>query len=229
MEKAAGETKQRQYLAASFAGCLAALALLLAATAISLVWGSSAEPVGQEAFETISDPAAYAGGLARADGPLRAILFVDSLFIIAYLTAVGFATAAFAGRCRPAAWFGGLAIVAVAILDALENATMVQSLDLLAVGAPLTLERIAWQASISAMKWQTAALSLFALTFTLPHETILERVLVWAMRLGLPLAVPLFVMNTFGLREIAPLGMGLAMVSGLALLAAVTRSHLRES
>lgn len=229
MEKAAGETKQRQYLAASFAGCLAALALLLAATVISLLWGSAAEPVGQEAFETISNPAAYASGLARADGPLRAILFVDSLFIIAYLAAVGFATAAFAGRCRPAAWFGGLTIIAVAILDALENAMMVQSLDLLAVGTPLTLERIVWQASISAMKWQTAALSLFALTFTLPHETMLERVLVWAMRLGLPLAVPLFVMNTFGLREIAPLGLGLAMVSGLALLAAVTRSHLGKS
>lgn len=229
MEKATHSPLQHQYLAASFAGCLAALAALLAATAISLVWGSSAEPVGQEIFETISDPTAYAGALARADGPLRAILFVDSLFIIAYLTAVGFAIAAFAGRCRPAAWFGGLAIIAVAILDVVENATMVQSLDLVAMGAPLTLEHIAWQSSISAVKWQMAALSLFAATFTLPNKTMLERVLVWAMRLGLPLTAPLFVMNAFGLREIAPLGMGLAMVAGLALLAAVTRSHLGKA
>lgn len=203
--------------------------MLAAATVISLVSGSPAEPVGQEAFETIADPAAYAAGLARADDALRTILFVDTLFIIAYLTAIGFAIAAFADKCRPAAWFGGLAIIAVAILDALENATMVQSLDLVALGAPLTLEHIAWQASISAMKWQMAALSLFAVSFTLPGESVLEQVLVWAIRLGLPLAVPLFVMNAFGLREIAPLGMGLAMLGGLILLAAVTRSHLGRS
>ena len=229
MEKATHDPAQRQYLRFSFAGCLAALCMLLAATGISLISGSPSEPVGQEVFETIADPAAYAAGLVRADSPLRAILYVDTLFIIAYLTAIGFAIAAFAEKCRPAAWFGGLAIIAVAVLDALENATMVQSLDLVALGAPLTLEHIAWQATVSAMKWQMAALSLFAISFTLPRETLLEGVLIWVIRLGLPFAVPLFVMNAFGLREVAPLGMGVAMLGGLALLAAVTRARLGKS
>ena len=217
MDKPTGNT---QYLAASFAGCLAALGLLLAATAVSLVSGS-----GQEPFETVSNPVAYADGLTQAEDGLRAILFIDSLFIIAYLTAICFAIATFERKCSPAAWFGGLGMIAVAILDALENATLAQSLDITALGAPLTLQHITWQASVSAMKWQVAALSLFAITFTLPCNTLVERILVWGMRLGLPLAVPLFIMDAFGLREVAPLGLGLAMLGGFALLAVVARSH----
>ncbi|WP_075996759.1 hypothetical protein [Salaquimonas pukyongi] len=218
------KTTQQDYPAISFAGCLAAIGLLLAATIVSLTSGASQEP-----FETIADAAAYASGLAKAETGLRTILFIDSLFIIAYVTAIGFAVAAFASRCRPAAWLGGLAILAVAILDMLENAIMAQSLDMAVLGASITLERIAWQASLSAMKWQMAALALFSVSFILPDESLLERLLVWGLRLGLPLAVPLFVMDAFGLRQIAPAGLGLTMLGGFILLAVVLRTHLRQT
>lgn len=219
----ASKTARQDYPAISLAGCLAAIVLLLAATIVSLTSGASQEP-----FENIADPGDYASGLLSAQAGLRTILFIDSLFILTYLTAIGFATAAFASKCRPAAWLGGLSILAVAILDMLENAVMAQSLDIAVLGAAITVERIAWQTSVSAMKWQMAALALFSVSFIMPDESLLERLLVWGLRLGLPLVVPLFVMDAFGLRQAAPVGLGLTMLGGFILLAIILRTHLRQ-
>ncbi|MFZ1775489.1 MAG: hypothetical protein WAT78_16250 [Rhizobiaceae bacterium] len=216
----------RTLLAAGYAATLCALALMV----IAVITAMSSNPhAGQEQFETIRAASLYSAELAAAGPGLRRILFIDGLFMLAYTVAIGFTVMAFADRNRPAAWFAGIGIVAVLLLDALENATMAQSVDLLDAGGALTLDRIAWQASVSGMKWQSAAAALLAVSFVLPTDSILERILVWGVRLGLPVAVPLFIMGAFGLREIGGQLLLLSMSGGFILLALVLRGRMRSS
>ena len=217
---------RRDYLQISLVATLAALALMVVVVVMAF---SASPPVGQELFETISDPADYAAKMAAGDAVLRRILFVDGLFMLAYTVAVGFALLAFADNNRAAALAGGIGIVAVMLLDAAENAVMAQSLDIVRLTGAITLERIASQASVSAMKWQGAAATLLAVSFVLPSATPIEKLLVWGVRLGLPIAVPLFVMGAFGLRETAGLLLLGAMASGFALLAIVLRGRMTSA
>ncbi len=213
---------RRDILKISFVASLCALGLLIVASAIAL----SSNPVsGQEQFEVISRPVDYTAQLTLVSEGLRRVLFVDGLFMVAYAVAIGFAVLAFADNNRAAAWLGGLGIVAVMVLDALENATMAQSLDIAAMGIQIPIERIAYQASISAMKWQFAAAALFAVSFVLPYGRPVEKLLVWGIRIGLPIAVPLFLTDAFALRQAGGLLLLLTMCGGFALLAWVVRTQ----
>lgn len=218
--------QQRNLLGISLAATLCALALLLVIVAVAL----TADPqAGQEQFEVVWNAADYSARLAAVAGGLRVILFLDGLFLLAYATAIGFAVLAFAHNCRAAAWVGGLGILAVMLLDAFENATMVQSADILASGGALTAERIARQAAISAMKWQTTAAALLATSFVLPQDTLVEKILVWGVRLGLPVAVPMFLYAPYGLRELGGLLLLVSMLGGFILLALVVRGRMRSA
>ncbi len=216
----------RTHLSRSSVLNLVALALLAAAM---LAANLAPYPAGQEFFEVIRPAEVYSAALANADPALRTVLFFDALFALAYTGAICFAILGFARRNVPVAWFCGLGIVAVMVLDYRENTIMVQSLDIVAAGGELPLARIAAQASVSAIKWQGAAAVLFALSFLLPADTLIEKLLVWGTRLGLALAVPLFVLNAFGLRETGTLFILLSMAGGFVLLAVVTRSRAKRA
>jgi hypothetical protein len=218
--------QQRNLLGISLVATLCALALLLAIVAVAL---TASPQAGQEQFEVVWDAAGYSQRLAAVAGGLRIVLFLDGLFLLAYATAIGFAVLAFAHNNRAAAWFGGLGILAVMLLDAFENATMGQSADLIASGGSLTAERIAHQAAISAMKWQTTAAALLATSFVLPRDTLLEKTLVWGVRLGLPVAVPMFLYSPLGLRELGGLLLLISMLGGFVLLALVVRGRMRSA
>lgn len=210
----------------SLIAALTALALIVVMLALSLAY----DPVpSQERFEVFSDPAGYAEELRASGAGLRAILFVDTLFLLSYTVAIGFAAVAFADNCRPAAWIAGIGIVCVMALDMFENATMVQSLDLAALGESVSTGRIALLATISAIKWQFAAATLLAMSFALPSATALEKLLVWGTRIGLPVAAPLFVFDAFGLREIGGVLLLVTMAGGFALLAIVLRGHAKAA
>ncbi|MCG6858295.1 MAG: hypothetical protein LJE67_09525 [Salaquimonas sp.] len=217
---------QRRLLDISLAATLTALVLLVAAV---MAAATASPPASQELFETISAPADYAARLVATDAGLRVVLFIDGLFMLAYTTAIGFAALAFRDNNRPAAWLAGCGIVVVMILDALENTTMAGSLDIAGLTGALTLERIATQASISAMKWQIAAATLVATSFVLPSATLLEKLLVWGVRLGLPVAVPLFVYDPFGLRAVGGILLLVSMAGGFVLLAIVLRGRMRQA
>lgn len=214
---------RRDLIRISFVATLCALALLVVAVVAGM---ASDPPAAQEQFETVSDLARYAALLAATGPGLRAVLFVDTLFLLAYTVAIAFADIAFCDNNRAAAWFAGLGIVAVMLLDAVENATMVQSLDLVETGGTITAERIANQALVSAIKWQAAAATLLAISFVLPNATMIEKLLVWGLRIGLPVAVPLFLTDAFGLRETGGLLLLVSMASGFVLLAIVLRRHV---
>lgn len=214
----------QQLLKTSYIASVISLVLIVIATVVAL----AVEPhAGQERFEIFSDAATYASGMLAAADRLRIVLYIDGLFMMSYTVAIGMAIMAFAQNNRAAALLSGVGIVAVFLLDAFENATMAQSLDLVAAGAALDQGRIGFQAMVSAMKWQTASLILFSTSFVLPYETLVEKLLVWGARIGLPLAVPLFVSDTFGLRTVAGPLMLLSMGGGFVLLALVARGRLR--
>jgi len=121
------------------------------------------------------------------------------------------------GLCKCSAqsangWVAGLGVAALVMLDIGENLTMIISLDMLNAGDQISPARIGWQAGISGAKWLVAALSVVALTFTLPQNTWLERLLVWAARILLPLGTGLFVTGAFEERMLG----GLLILAGMA-------------
>jgi len=209
----------QQYLIQSTILSLVALALLIAGGIIS---NTGNFPAGQEIFETIGAQAAYTSSLTNAAPALRTVLFIDAIFALAYTSAICFAILGFAHRNKPVAWFAGLGIIVVMLLDYLENTIMGQSMDLLEIGSQLSIEHIIFQATVSAIKWQASAATLFAISFLLPNETLVEKLLVWGTRLGLAISVPMFLINPFELRELGVLFIGISMASGFLLLSVVT-------
>jgi len=194
--------------------------LLLVAGAIV---GETAFPVtGQEQFEIIYALESYARNLAGAEPAIRVVLLLDSIFILSYIGAISFAIIGFSSRNLPVAWFCGLGILVVMGLDYWENISIMISLDLVKYGEAINVQTMAQQALISSLKWHASATVLFAFSFLLPGKRLAEFLLVWGTRLGLAIAVPLFVINPFDLRAIGGLLILVSMASGFVLLAIVT-------
>jgi hypothetical protein len=211
--------KSNQFLTRSTMASILALVLLII---IGLIANLGEYKAGQELFETIIDPGEYSKSMANAAPALRIVLYLDALFILCFVCAIGFAVLGFAKRNPPIAWFSGITIIIVMLLDYWENFILGQSMDLLALGNAISLERILYQASVSSAKWQLAAVTLVAISFLLPNDNLLEKLLVWGTRLGLAIGVPVFILNVFELRETGVILIALTMISGFLLLAMVT-------
>ncbi|MCP4185961.1 MAG: hypothetical protein GY761_22095 [Hyphomicrobiales bacterium] len=214
--------KPTQFLTWSAIASTLALVLLII---IGLIANLGEYKAGQELFETIIDPEEYSKSLANSTPALRIVLFLDALFILCFVTAIGFAILGFAKRNPPIAWFCGIAIIIVMFLDYWENFILSQSMDLLALGNTISLDRILYQASISSAKWQLAAITLVAISFLLPNDNLVEKLLVWGTRLGLAIGVPIFILDVLELRESGVILIALTMISGFLLLAIVTWKH----
>lgn len=208
--------KRNEYERLAFRFYLFTLAVFATMMGLGFVLGSG---VSQELYETWRDPAGYAADLRENAGGVRAVLFLDLLFMLGYGGAIALTAAAHAGRNPVMAWAAGLGIAAVVGLDIAENLVMQLSLDLVEAGEALSPGRVAWQAGLSGTKWFTAALAVVALTLILPRETVLERVLIWSARVLMPLGAGLFVTDALGLRAFGGLGILGGMGGGLLLLA----------
>ncbi len=201
----------------------------LAVLAVSALSGILASPgTGQEVFEYIYPFEQYVQNLNDAEPALRTVLFFDSIFALVYTAAICFAVIGFRARSLPLAWFCGLGILGVMGLDYWENIIMVHSLDLADLGE-MSPDRMVFLAGVSAVKWHLSAAVLFAISFLLPDRRLSERLLVWGTRLGLMVAVPLFVVNGFGLRQAGMLLILISMAGGFILLSIVARQNSRET
>jgi hypothetical protein len=211
--------QNNQHLRYSSILALSAFILLM----VALVIGNSGQyPAAQELFEYISDPKAYSAALAKAAPNLRIVLFIDAVFALTYTSAICFAAIGFSHRNPAFAWAVGLGIIAVMLLDYVENIMMVQSMDLIALKGELSIERIVSQATVSSIKWHSSAAVLFAVSFLLPGDTLIEKLFVWGTRIGLVFATSLFVTQAFDLRELGGLLILVSMASGFLLLSWVT-------
>ena len=215
-------SKPNQFLIWSTMASILALILLVIT---GLIANLGEYKAGQELFETIIDPGEYSRSMTNAAPALRIVLYLDALFILCFFCSIGFAVLGFAERNPPVAWFSGIAITFVMLLDYWENFILGQSMDLLALGHAISLERILYQASISSAKWQLAAVTLVALSFLLPNDNLLEKLLIWGTRLGLAIGVPIFILDVLELRESGVILITLSMISGFLLLTIVTWKH----
>ena len=208
----------QHYLRQSAILSVIALILLLV---VALVSNLGQHLAGQELFETITDPAAYAKSMIDATPALRIVLALDAVFALCYTAAICFAALGFRQNNPPLAWFAALGIICVMALDFWENMVMGHSIDIAALTNQVSLERITLQAGVSAAKWHLSAAVLFALSFLLPGDNFTEKLLIWGTRTGLAIGVPLFVVSPLELREIGVLIIAISMIGGFVLLAIV--------
>ncbi len=216
--------QNNQHLRYSAILSLAAFVLLMIALFIA---NTGPNPASQEIFEYISSPASYTTALANAEPNLRIVLFVDAAFALTYTTAICFAAIGFAHRNPAFAWAVGLGIIVVMMLDHIENILMLQSMDIVALNGEITIERILSQVTVSSIKWYSSASVLFAVSFLLPADSLMEKMLVWGTRTGLAIATPLFVTNAFDMREMGGLLILISMAGGFVLLAWITWQRSR--
>ncbi len=191
-----------------------ALTLMLLGTAVII---ASSGTAAQDPLETFSAPEAFTAFLQAADPELRTALFLDGLFALSYAGAVGFAVIGFRDRCPPAAWAGGIGILATTVLDVSENLLMLGSLGLAGSGQEISGERITVHVFVSGMKLHLAAFSLIAFSFTLPERGLVTWLMRWGGRTIMPIAAILFVTDAFGMSANASLGVFVAMIGGFAL------------
>ncbi len=180
---------------------------------------ASGGQAGQEGFELFAEPGEYSDRMRDAGPMLRLVLLGDLFFIIGFGSAIGMTAWAYCDINRAAAWVAGLGILLVMGFDLVEDITLILSIDMVETGADLPAERILAQAQISAAKWLLSAVVVVTLTFVLPQQTLLERLLVWATRVLMPLGTGLFVTGAFDIRPLGALIILSAMFSGLVLLA----------
>ena len=198
------------------AGVFSVLALALMLLGFAVILASSGT-AAQDPLETFSAPATFTAFLQTADPALRTALFLDGLFALSYVGAVGFAVIGFRDRCPPAAWASGVGILITMVLDVSENLLMMGSLGLACAGQEITGERITLHVFVSGMKLHLAAFTLVAFTFTLPKRGLVIWLIRWGGRTIMPIAAILFVTDAFGMSENASLGVFVAMTGGFAL------------
>lgn len=199
------------YLAVTAAGILAVMLM------IALEAG-----VTQQRFESVFALARYTEQFMAARQPLLLTLTFDNLFILAYTGAIGLAMAGL--RSAENAWIAGLAaagMVATGLLDYAENLhflTMYAGLD---AGVALTEGEVAQRMWASMMKWHIVYAAMFAASFVIPVRGLFSFVLVWSMRVGLPVIGVLVYTAPEDFRPLLGIARYVMMFSGFVLMALV--------
>ncbi len=213
---------QQHFFKLSFYLSLSAFVVFVLTIAAAFIGGGNG---GQEQFEFLQSIETYTAALKSADYSLRIVLFLDTIFILCYASAIGCAIAACYDRNKPFAWASGLALLGVIILDNWENIVMIQSLDLVAQNQAIEFTQMVSQVTVSSAKWIAATVLLFCISFLLPDRTTIEKLLVWGTRVGLAIGVPLFIYNPIDLRVLGGTIIALSMGGGFVLLALVMKGR----
>ena len=153
---------------------IATAAVLMAMIGVSLVTGAS-----QELHEHYAPPAQYAQQLLAHPGGLRLMMGLDVAFLCLY-TAF-FAALARVLDGRPFVRLALAAMVAVALLDIIEDHRILASLGQAESGHALDDSTIAWQQVISSTKFSISYLSLALFGLAIPRTTRVA----WALALFL--------------------------------------------
>ncbi|MDA1330539.1 MAG: hypothetical protein O3B43_05690 [Chloroflexi bacterium] len=205
-----GERTLSRLIAISALGAAAMLAAMLA---VSLLNGGATA----QDFEVFQDPLSYTRDLLAAEGPLRAILTFDNLFLILYTAAFLLIAQAAWGKKSALLTIAALgAILITTYLDMQENAELLTFLTLAKNSFGVSAEMLARRMTLSQVKFLSSYLSFFLFAFLLPSDTFLEWLLKWSLWVLAPLVgvlVYTYPSNFFSL------GRYLFMLSGLLLVA----------
>ncbi|MEQ1755270.1 MAG: hypothetical protein ABL973_14185 [Micropepsaceae bacterium] len=178
--------------------------------------------VTQQKFETISALADYTSAFLAARQPILTTLTFDNLFILAYTGTIAIAMAGL--RTAENRWIAGAAavgIVAAGLLDYAENLhflTMYAGLD---AGMDITSGELAQRMWASLMKWHIGYAAMFAAGFVIPVRGPVSFVLVWSLRIVLPVVGVLVYTGPQDMRPLFGLARYVLMLVGFVMMAIV--------
>ena len=204
--------KREIYRGITFTAGAAAL-MLAGMLAVSLLNGG----LTAQDFESLQATGAYASAILEAEGPLRAILTFDNLFLIFYTAAfvfIGIAT--WRKRTRLLVLTALLAILVTTYLDIQENAELLSFVALAQNGLGIEGALLHERAVLSQVKFMSSYLSFFLFAFVLPRDTALERLLRWSLWTLAPLVGVLVYTYPSSLWSLGRYGF---MLAGLAIIA----------
>jgi hypothetical protein len=160
---------------------------------------------GSQGMFQLNRPAAeYSALLLNRAAPLRIDLAVDFIYICVYaaffvklasvLPALRQQTGnEHAPSVSSAVWVS--ALLATALLDALENTHILAMLSSAEHGVPIPQDAIVWQAVESQMKFLFSYFGLFLLSFYVPAESLFERGFAFVLRwVQAPVGIAIFVL-----------------------------------
>lgn len=203
------------YLAVTAAGILAIMLMIALESGVT-----------QQKFETVWSLARYTEQFIAARQPLLLTLTFDNLFVLAYAGAVGLAMAGL--RNAENGWLAALAaagMLTTGLLDYAENLhflTMYANLD---AGVAISDGEVAQRMWSSLMKWHIAYAAMFVASFVVPVRGLLSFILVWSMRVVLPVVGVLVYTGPEEMRPLLGLARYVLMFSGFVLMALVFSSE----
>ena len=203
------------YLAVTAAGILAIMLMIALESGVT-----------QQKFETVWSLARYTEQFIAARQPLMLTLTFDNLFVLAYTGAIGLAMVGL--RNAENGWLAALAaagMVTTGLLDYAENLhflTMYANLD---AGVAIIDGEVAQRMWSSLMKWHIAYAAMFVASFVVPVRGLLSFILVWSMRVVLPVVGVLVYTGPVELRPLLGLARYVLMFSGFVMMALVFSSE----
>jgi hypothetical protein len=203
------------YLAVTAAGILAIMLMIALESGVT-----------QQRFETVWSLARYTEQFIAARQPMLLTLTFDNLFILAYAGAIGLAMAGL--RNGENGWLALIAaagMVTTGLLDYAENLhflTMYANLD---AGVAISDGEVAQRMWWSLMKWHIAYAAMFVASFVVPVRGLLSFILVWSMRVVLPVVGVLVYTAPEEMRPLLGLARYVLMFSGFVMMALVFSSE----
>jgi hypothetical protein len=207
----------RNLLSAAAYLSVAACGILIVMLMIALQAG-----VTQQKFEHVFALADYTAALSAARTPMFATLAFDNLFILTYAGAIGLGMAAL--RTPANTWVAATAaagIVAAGLLDYAENLHFVTMYADLDAGIALSTAELSSRMWASLMKWHIVHAALFASSFVIPVRGLVSFLLVWSLRVALPVIGVLVYVGPEELRAPLALARYGAMLIGFVMFAVV--------
>jgi hypothetical protein len=150
--------------------------------------------ISQQYFELVHSPEKYTEEIREHSRELNLIFIFDNIFIILY-TSMAFFTIKTLRHNAPyfVSVLGYILILAVAILDFLENAHIYTLMHQAKNGLAVSAADINWQSTESLMKWYMAYFAFFMLGFLVPANNLVEKILKYSLWfLFLPIGVLLY-------------------------------------
>jgi hypothetical protein len=203
------------YLAVTAAGILAIMLMIALESGVT-----------QQKFETVWSLARYTEQFIAARQPLMLTLTFDNLFVLAYTGAIGLAMVGL--RNAENGWLAALAavgMVTTGLLDYAENLhflTMYANLD---AGVAISDGEVAQRMWWSLMKWHIAYAAMFVASFVVPVRGLLSFILVWSMRVVLPVVGVLVYTGPEEVRPLLALVRYALMFGGFVMMALVFSSE----
>ena len=193
---------------------LAALACLTAMILLTWIGG-----VSQETFEIVRNPEVYAADLGAHAGVVRALFGVDSVFLILYATLFAvFGRQIQTAETRTLVTLSVAAMFGTALLDMIEDHHILAMLYGVEAGTHPSVGQLAFQHTLSQVKFNVSYLGLFLFGLCVPRDTRAGRALAVLLTVGTLLQGGWLYAAPVAMLPIGNLGRWLGFVAGFALI-----------